>query len=151
MMDKNRGKYDDILYMTRPASKHPKMPLSDRAAQFAPFSALAGHGDAVKETARLTDAYIEPDKGQKEHLDQRLKLLLAAISGNPGLEPEVTATYFKPDEKKDGGAYVSVKGSVKKVDGHLRQIILADGTALPMDYIVSMEGAVFDAIDKSQL
>ena len=145
------GKYDDILYLTRPISKrHPPMPLLDRAAQFAPFAALTGHEDAVRETARLTDRYIELDEEQREKLDQRLSLLLASTDENPHSEPEVRFTYFKPDEKKDGGAYVSVNGKVKKVDGHLHQILLADGTALHMDYIVSMGGAVFEPLEESQ-
>ena len=116
------------------------MPLADRAAQFAPFAALTGHEDAVRETARLTDSRVELDEGQREQLDQRLSLLLQAMGENPGLEPEVTITYFKPDEKKAGGAYVSVYGQVKKVDEYRRVILLKDGTALPMDEIVRMEG-----------
>lgn len=139
MNNKSRGKYDDILYLTRPASKRPQMPLADRAAQFAPFAALTGHKDAVMEAARLTDAFAELDEAAKEQLDQRLSLLLASMNENPCLEPDISATYFIPDEKKDGGTYVFVKGRVKKVDRHLRQIILTDGTTLPMDYIVSME------------
>lgn len=136
-----QGKYEDILHLPHPISRrHPQMPLADRAAQFAPFAALTGHEDAVRETARLTDSRVELDEGQREKLDQRLSLLLQAMGENPGLEPEVTITYFKPDEKKAGGAYVSVYGQVKKVDEYRRVILLKDGTALPMDEIVRMEG-----------
>lgn len=136
-----QGKYEDILHLPHPISKrHPQMPLADRAAQFAPFAALTGHEDAVRETARLTDSRVELDEGQREQLDQRLSLLLQAMRENPGLEPEVTITYFQPDEKKAGGAYVSVYGQVKKVDEYRRVILLKDGTALPMDEIVRMEG-----------
>lgn len=146
------GKYDDILYLSRPVSKrHPPMPLLDRAAQFAPFAALTGHEDAVREAARLTDTYIELDEEQREKLDQQLSLLLAAMHENPYSEPEVTITYFKPDEKKDGGAYIPVIGKVKKVDVHRRQIILSDETALPVDSIISIEGTVFDDMGESQI
>ena len=102
--EKEQGKYDDILYLPHPVSRrHPQMPLLDRAAQFAPFAALVGHGEAVKETARLTDSHVELEDGQRERLDQRLSLLLKAMGENPGQEPVITVTYFKPDEKKDGG------------------------------------------------
>ena len=144
------GKYDDILYLSRPVSeRHPPMPLLDRAAQFAPFAALTGHEDAVREAARLTDTYIELDEERREKLDWQLSLLLASMHENPCSEPEVTITYFQPDEKKDGGAYIPVIGKVKKVDVRRKQIILSDETALPMDYIVSMEGAVFEEMDES--
>lgn len=142
--EKEQGKYDDILYLPHPVSRrHPQMSLLDRAAQFAPFAALTGHDEAVKETARLTDSYIELEEGQRERLDQRLSLLIKALGENPGQEPVITVTYFKPDEKKDGGAYVPVCGRVKKVDGYRREIVLNDGTALPMGNIIAMEGDVF--------
>lgn len=141
-------KYDDILYLPHHVSgRHPQMPLSDRAAQFAPFAALTGHEDAIRETARLTDIRPELTEGQREALDQRLSLLLQAMGENPGMEPEIAVTCFRADEKKDGGAYVSVCGRVKKVDGYRRMILLKDGTSLPMDDIVSMEGEVFGEID----
>ena len=142
--EKEQGKYEDILYLPHPVSRrHPQMSLSDRAAQFAPFAALTGHDEAVKETARLTDSYIELEEGQKERLDQRLSLLIKAMGENPGQEPIITVTCFNPDEKKDGGTYVPVCGRVKKVDGYRREIVLKDGTALPMDNIIAMEGDVF--------
>lgn len=141
-------KYDDILYLPHPVSRrHPQMPLSDRAAQFAPFAALTGHEDAVREAARLTDSRVELTEGQREELDRRLSLLLQAMREAPGSEPEITVTYFRADENKEGGAYVSVCSRVKKVDGYRRVILLEDGTSLPMDDIVGMEGEVFGEID----
>lgn len=53
------SEYDDIIDLPRPKSKHEPMPMSDRAAQFSPFAALTGYGDAIDETARLTDHRIE--------------------------------------------------------------------------------------------
>lgn len=144
---RKKTEYDDILYLPHPVSRrHPQMPLSDRAAQFAPFAALTGHEDAVRETARLTDSRVELTEEQREALDQRLALLLQAMRENPGLEAEITFTCFRPDEKKDGGAYVSVSGQVKRVDGYRRVILLKDGTSLPMDEIVGMEGEVFGEV-----
>lgn len=146
-----QGRYDDILHLPHPVSKrHPQMPLSDRAAQFAPFAALTGHEEAVRETARLTDSRVELEEEQRERLDQRLSLLFRAMRERPGREPEITVVYFRQDEKKDGGAYVPVCGRVKKVDGYRRTILLKDGTAVSMDDIVAMEGDVFwDSESKS--
>ena len=75
------GKYDDILYLPHPTSaKHPRMPISDRAAIFSPFAALTGHGDAIQETARLTEQKMELDEDAKAELDRRQAVLLEHIS-----------------------------------------------------------------------
>lgn len=50
------GNYDDIIDLPRPVSKkHPPMDIMDRAAQFAPFAALTGYDEAVRETARRVE------------------------------------------------------------------------------------------------
>ena len=97
------GKYDDIINLKRPASKHPKMSLYQRSAQFAPYSALTGYEGQVKETARLTDRRIELDEELKVILDMKIQVIQELISNKPELE----VTYFIPDEKKDGGRSVS--------------------------------------------
>ena len=71
------GPYDDIINLPHPTSaKHPRMPLSDRAAQFAPFAALSGHSAALVETARLTDQRMELDEDARAALDSKQQLLL---------------------------------------------------------------------------
>ena len=91
-------KYDDILHLPHPTSKkHPRMPISDRAAIFSPFAALTGHAAAIQETARLTDQKIELDEDTKAELDRRQAILLEHIAE----QPEVTITWFCPDEKKE--------------------------------------------------
>jgi hypothetical protein len=136
--------YDDILLLPHHVSeKHPPMSRLDRAAQFSPFAALTGYEAAVKETARLTDRRIELDEGEKEAIDQRLMLLQERLP-----EPtEVTITYFVPDKKKTGGAYVSVSGTVKKIDDYERMVILRDGTNIPIDDILHINGELFDGIE----
>ena len=94
------------------STSRPKMSLLDRAAQFAPFAALNGYDDAVKETARLTDGEAVLDDGQIAWLNERLIIL----SENLPTDTEVEITYFIPDEKKDGGKYLTVTGSVKKTE-----------------------------------
>ena len=144
MMEEDRKKigssYDDIIDLPRHVSvRHPRMPLQDRAAQFSAFAALTGHEAAILETARLTDAFVELDEDRKMQIDGQLWL----IRENLGQRPEITVTYFKPDEKKNGGTYVTVCGRVKKIDEYGRQMLFTDGTALPVDHIFSIEGEMF--------
>ena len=94
------SKYDDIINLPHHQSKvRPHMSVSDRAAQFAPFAALTGYGDAIRETERLTDRKIELSESQIAELDLRLGELLARIDE----KPKVTITYFIADERKAGG------------------------------------------------
>ncbi len=132
----NEHKYDDIIDLPHHVSaRHHQMPPADRAAQFSPFAALTGHDAAIRETARLTDAFVELDESRKEELDEQLRL----IQENQSQRPEIEVTYFKPDVNKSGGAYVTVRGRMKKVDEHNRQMLFTDGTILPMDNIFSIE------------
>ena len=93
--------YDDIIKLNRPKSKFPQMSISDRASQFAPFQALNGFSDNIKESERIVDKKIELDDNQKELLDQKLNFIL-----NNKNNLNVTITYFIPDLKKIGGSYV---------------------------------------------
>lgn len=134
MSDEN--KYDDILYLPHPVSaRHPQMPLADRAAQFSPFAALTGHEAAIRETARLTKERVELDESRKEILDEHLQMIRENLSE----KPEVTFTYFQPDERKSGGAYLTVTGRVKKMDGYERRILLEDGTVVPLEELIDIE------------
>ena len=137
---KNEHNYDDIIHLPHHVSaKHPQMPLMDRAAQFSPFAALTGHAAAIQETARVTEEWLELDENEKAVLDERLQLLREKLS----LRPEVIITYFEPDTKKSGGAYLTVTGRVKKIDGYGRRVILEDGTDLDMGRLFSIEGEFF--------
>lgn len=137
---KGGDQYEDIIQLPHHVSaKHPRMPLPDRATQFSPFAALTGHGEAIRETARLTDDFVELDEDRKMQIDEQLRL----VRENLSQRPEIEVTYFRPDEKKSGGAYVTIRGKVKKIDEYGRRILFMDGTALPMDRIYSMEGELF--------
>jgi hypothetical protein len=128
--------YDDIIHLPHHrSSKHPPMPQADRAAQFSPFAALTGYDAAVKETARLTDRRIELDEDEKAALDETLRALVQRIDQRP----QVRLTYFRPDEKKDGGAYVTAAGKLKRVDALTRTLLLEDGRKIPMDSVISVE------------
>ena len=129
------NKYDEILSLPHHVSKtRPQMPMSDRAAQFAPFAALTGYDSAIKETGRLTDERIELDEEALTALDRKYQLLIEALDD----APEVTIIYFQPDERKAGGQYVSATGTVKKVDTFGRRILLQDGTRIPLDSVYDL-------------
>ena len=134
------GKYDDILHLPHPTSaKHPRMPISERAAIFSPFAALTGHAAAIQETARLTDQRMELDEDTRAELDRKQKILMDHIAD----QPEVTITWFCPDEKKSGGAYVVSMGRLKKVDDVAGTLKLADETTIPLNEIVDLQCNLF--------
>lgn len=134
------GKYDDIIHLPHHQSQtHAHMPLSDRAAQFAPFAALNGYGAAIHETARLTEQKTELTESEKAFLDLRLQFLANCLAAHA----EVRITYFQPDERKDGGKYVTVAGTVKKMDTHSRTLVLQSGQRISMDQISSIDSELF--------
>lgn len=129
------GKYDDIINFPHHISnKHPQMSLEARAAQFAPFAALTGYDDAVKETARLTNERIDLDEEAKMMLDAKLQVIREQLSE----KPLVTITYFVPDAKKDGGKYITTNGNVKKIDDYKHLIILDNSVEITIDEIIDI-------------
>ena len=114
------------------SAKHPRMSMTDRAAQFSSFAALTGHGAAIEETARLTDRRIELTEEEKTVLDEKLRLLLE--TGGEGM-----ITYFLPDERKDGWAYVTKLGTIKKIDPLEGRVILTDHTPIHIEDILEIE------------
>ena len=137
-------KYNEIMGLPHHVSKtRPQMPMSDRVAQFAPFAALTGYDAAIKETGRLTDERIELDVEALSALDMKYQLLMEALDE----APEVTITYFQPDERKAGGKYVSAVGTVKKIDDFERRITMRDGTRIPMDDVLSIDGELFSSLE----
>lgn len=136
--------YEDIINLSHHVSTtRPQMPMSDRAAQFSPFAALTGYDAAIKETGRLTDAKIELDDEELNNLNMKFQLLVEHLED----EPEVAITYFKADERKAGGAYLEASGIVKKLDDFERVITMQDGTKIPMDDILNIDGDVFAALE----
>ena len=127
--------YEDIINLEHHiSSKHPRMSIRDRSAQFAPFSALNGYDNAVKETARMTDNRIEIDEEIKKMLSEKL----INIKNQINQKPKVTFMYFIPDLKKNGGQYVEVSGNVKKIDEYEDKIILEDGNEILINDIIDI-------------
>ena len=122
--------YEDIINLPYP-QKRQRMSNADRGAQFSPFAALTGFEAAITETARLTDRKIELDEGGKALLDEKLRKIEEEIYDRP----EVEITYFQPDLRKAGGAYLQKRGRVKKLDAYLRAVVFTDGVIIPIDDI----------------
>ena len=130
------GPYDDLLDLPHHVSPtRPRMSMADRAAQFSPFAALTGYGDAIAETGRLTDARMELSEERLNRLNRRMQALVEMLPQAPA----VTFTYFTPDTCKAGGAYRTITGNVKKVDMFHRRITLCNGTVIPMDDILEIQ------------
>lgn len=139
-MENISHKYDDIINLPHHVSKkHPQMSLHDRAAQFSPFAALTGHKAAINETARLTDEKQILSEDVIAKLNEQLNL----IKENIGTNQTVTITYFVPDDKKSGGAYISHTGVVKKIDEYNHTVILTDKTVIPIEQISEMQSDIF--------
>lgn len=133
-------KYNDIIDLPHHTSeKRPRMPISDRAAQFAPFSALTGYDDLVRETARLTDEKIVLDETEKYILNEKLQLLL----DNAEREPAANVTYFVKDQKKQGGRYECITGVIKRIDAIERQVIFEDRSKVFIDDIIEIDSDAF--------
>ena len=121
--------YEDIINLPHHVSRtHPHMTLEERAAQFSPFAALTGYEAAVQETARLTDTRAQLDDGQIDVINRQLVSLKARI----GEQPTATITFFLPDSRKEGGAYQTVSGVVRKIDEMEQLLWMADGTKIPI-------------------
>lgn len=127
--------YDDLLYLPHPVSRT-RRPMSrqERAAQFSPFAALTGYDAVLREAGRRTDARADLTESGQAELDEALRALLAELDR----QPEAAVTWFVPDPRKSGGAYVRIEGRVKKLDEYARCITLIDGTEIPIGQIVGV-------------
>ena len=123
------GKYDDILALPHPEPRtHPRMSLHDRAAQFSPFAALTGHSAAIAETGRLTASRITLDESEMARVDAALQRLQELLPSRP----TASITYFVPDERKAGGSYQTVTGTVRRIDTVNGVLLLTDQRAIPI-------------------
>ena len=135
--------YEDIINLPHhELTTRQRMPRINRAASFAPFAALSGYDDAVRETARLTSERIELDEGTKEVLNDKLRIALDKADE----QPEISITYFLQDTRKSGGAYVTVKAVIKRIDEYERLVILTDKSTIPIDDICEIEGDIYNGL-----
>lgn len=135
--------YEDIINLPRHKSKtRSPMVMTDRAAQFSPFAALTGHDAAVKETARETEKRIELDTYMKETLDYKLEMLMGELKNNP----QIKITHFQADQKKDGGKYITITGTIKKIDEYKHTIHMSDKREILIEDILDIEGEIFEVL-----
>lgn len=131
-----KRKYDDIIHLPHYVSKkYPQMSMSNRAAQFAAFQALSGYGNAIKETARLTENKRELDADAIEILDRKLLW----IRNNISTKPEVVLTYYRDDELKYGGHYFTAVTKLIKIDNYENCIYTESGMKINIKDIFSIE------------
>lgn len=143
MNKQSKWPYEDIVNLPHHVSPtRPQMSRADRAAQFSSFAALTGHDAAVRETARRTASRIDTAEDQRYELDLKQQLLAQVLPS----QPEVTVTYFVPDTRKVGGAYVSVSGRLKRIDSRRRVLLLDNGTEIPMDDVLELESPIFTSL-----
>ena len=132
--------YEDIVNLPPHISKkHPQPTMIDRAARFAPFAAITGYEEMVLEEARVTEERVDLDEGALSFLNEKLNMIREFLDE----EPEVTITYFEPDKKKSGGAYVSIAGVVKRIDEYEHLVILTDGKKILIEDIYAIESDLF--------
>ena len=128
--------YFDIIDLPHHVSRnHPQMPMEARAAQFAPFAALTGYDAVIHETARLTDKQVELEEYDNDRLNRIFSELMDSLEEHP----VVTVSYFKPDEHKAGGAYMTVSGKLKKIDTYEQIMKMEDGTVIPIGSIMDLQ------------
>ena len=144
----NEKNYDDIINLPHYVSQNRQcMSMHDRAAQFSPFAALTGYDDAVEETARLTDERQELSEEKNDELDNRLKMIRERVAE----KPEIKVTFFVADEKKAGGAYETLQGTVRTVDEYSAELVFTDGVRIPLKDIVSVEGEFFAVLERDTI
>lgn len=138
-----RFPYEDIVNLPPHISKkHPQPTMMERAARFTPFAAITGYEEMVLEEARVTERRIDLDESSLALLNEKLKRIQETL----GNGREVTITYFEPDKKKAGGAYLSITGTVKRIDGYERVVVMSDGKTIPIDEIFEIQGDGVDLI-----
>lgn len=132
--------YEDIVNLPPHISKkHPQPSMMDRAARFAPFAAITGYEEMVLEEARVTEERVDLDEGALSLLNEKLNMIREFLDE----EPEVTITYFEPDKKKSGGAYVNITGIVKRIDEYEHFVIMTDGKKIRIEDIYAIGSDLF--------
>ena len=139
----DRFPYEDIVNLPPHISKkYPQPTMLERAARFAPFAAITGYEEMVLEEARVTEERIELDEGTLAMLNEKLNIIHDSLNS----EPVIQITYFEPDKKKSGGAYISITGTVKRIDEYERLVIMSDGKKILIDEIFGLESKLFDSL-----
>ena len=131
--------YSDIIDLSHPISeKHPRMSREARAAQFAPFAALSGYGEAIIEQARRTERRTVLTSDIGANIERWWQLLLIIADA----EPTITVKYFLPDGRKEGGSYHTVSGKMTEISRGKRTLTVS-GRTLPIGDILSIDSELY--------
>ena len=136
------NKYDDIINLPYDKSKtHPHMSNSDRAAQFAPFAALTGYEELIKETARVTEKKILISSEKKIDISNKLEYI-SSLKDN---DADITIIYFVKDKSKSGGKYIEKITKKIKVDTY-HKTIRFNSSVVKIDDIFDISSNLFKKI-----
>lgn len=134
--------YEDIINLPHHTSKkHIRMSIEARSAQFAPFQALTGYNDSIKETERITDKQIELTEEEKQLINDKIKII------EENLQEEIEITYFERDDKKAGGRYITKKTRIKKINLVEKYLLLEDKTKIEINNIIDIKSDLFKNIE----
>lgn len=134
------SRYNDIIHLPHHQStKHPRMSMQDRAAQFAPFAALRGYEDAIHEASRYVESQIELSEDDKVQLDMKVQFLISHLKS----QPKISVLYFVPDAKKQGGVYQTVEGNLRKIDEIQNTLSFTDKTIINLQDVFDITGEIF--------
>ena len=127
--------YSDIIDLPRPEpQRHTRMPISARAAQFAPFAALSGYGAVIDEVSRHTEEKPILDESVRQDINR----ILLYLKKHPDRPEPVRVEYFLPDKKKSGGSFETAAGLVEKVDDYKQLLTLSNGIVIPFNDILEI-------------
>lgn len=138
----NATAYRDMIHLSRPISRHPKMSVENRAKLFTPFSALRGFDIEIltKEQDRLLVSRVMLGTDQQELIRRKLNDLRSG--------QRVTVTYFRLVKELEGiplGEYVTQTGKVRRVDDFYQVLVLDSGVVAFEDIreleVQNVEGA----------
>ena len=118
--------------MDRPKSKYPKMSMSDRAAQFAPFAALTGHKEAVIEQGRITQEKRILSNEEKLEINEKIVEMVK-------LKSKCRIIYFEKDRTKSGGQYMESVLSFKRMDELNKTLFFKENIQIQIEDIVDIE------------
>ena len=145
-MNKNLSLYSDIINTDYPfLLKHPRMSMENRAAQFSAFKALSGHDEEIAEAERLTENRVELDEYTKEILSKKIQFIIEKLHNYE--QPLVKIVYFKPDDKKSGGAYITIREKIKRIDEVFKTVQTTNGLLISTEDIYVIDGEIFKGLD----
>ena len=138
---------DELIYFDyRGSTTHKHMKISDRAAKFAPFAALVGYDQMIDESNRFTDPSIALALDKADDLDHMLKQLNTILDSRPMVELRV----FQADDRKQGGSYHNIKGSLIKIDYNQHALLLSDGSTIPVSSIIDIHCPLLDPLNECE-